>query len=148
MNRLQWTRIAASASAAALLPAWGGPETAAASLPTSATDTIEIVNSLWEVRPGITVPIRTYGGIVPGKAMHFKEGQRASVRVVNRSGESQTLHWHDSSFRTPWMERPNSALRRSPPEPRNVTSLRFVRPVHAGITLICAKASSAECMVR
>jgi FtsP/CotA-like multicopper oxidase with cupredoxin domain len=89
MNRSQWTRLATSAGAAALLPAW-----AQAAVPPAAGETIEIVRSRWEVRPGLVVPIRTYGGSVPGKELRLNAGQRASIRVTNRSGETQTVHWH------------------------------------------------------
>lgn len=38
--------------------------------------------------------MRTYGGIVPGKALRYKSGARAVIRVVNRTTEAQTVHWH------------------------------------------------------
>lgn len=77
-----------------MLPACGRQKSADTAALGPATDTIEIVNSNWEVRPGLIVPVRTYGGIVPGKMLRFQEGQRASIRVINHSGESQTIHWH------------------------------------------------------
>ncbi|MHB1778094.1 MAG: multicopper oxidase family protein [Acidimicrobiales bacterium] len=96
MNRLQWLRATASAGAAAVLPACGRAERARANTPPALAPTDEIVieQSQWEVRPGLVVPMRTYGGIVPGKILRYHEGQRAVVRVVNRSGEAQTVHWH------------------------------------------------------
>ena len=95
MKRLDWMRIVASAGAGALLPACTSQTslTTVSPLP-SPTDTIHIVESNWEVRPGLVVPVRTYDGIVPGKTLRFRLSQRASVRVLNQSGESQTIHWH------------------------------------------------------
>lgn len=58
------------------------------------TDVVEIVQSSWEVRPGLIVPMRTYGGAVPGKVLRYKSGERAVIRVVNRTTEAQTVHWH------------------------------------------------------
>ena len=58
------------------------------------TDTVEIVQSTWEVRPGLVVPMRTYGGAVPGKVLRYASGQRVSIRVVNKTTEAQTVHWH------------------------------------------------------
>lgn len=38
--------------------------------------------------------MRTYGGAVPGKVLRYKSGERAIIRVVNRTREAQTVHWH------------------------------------------------------
>jgi FtsP/CotA-like multicopper oxidase with cupredoxin domain len=84
-------RLATLAGAAALPPAWAEP---AGAVCHCQPENIEIVHSRWEVRPGLVVPIRTYGGSVSGKELRFNEGQRTSIRVTNRSGEAQTVHCH------------------------------------------------------
>ncbi len=58
------------------------------------TDIVEIDEANWEVRPGLLVRLRTYGGTVPGKVLRYTTGQRANIRVVNRTSEAQTVHWH------------------------------------------------------
>ncbi len=97
MNRQTWIRVTASAGAAALLPACatGGTQANAPSLsPSPAKDVIEIIQTKWEVRPGLVLPIRTFGGSVPGKTLRYRAGQTAVIRVVNHSGENQAIHWH------------------------------------------------------
>ncbi len=97
MNRQTWLRVTASAGAAALLPACATRDTQAnapSQSPSPATDVIEIVQTQWEVRPGLVVPIRTFGGTVPGKTLRYRAGRTAVIRVVNHSGERQAIHWH------------------------------------------------------
>ncbi len=96
MKRFEWLRTTASFGAAAALSACSKPVSgrAISSIAKTPTDQLVIEQTRWEVRPGLTIPMRTYGGIVPGKTLRYHEGQRAVVRVINRSGESQTVHWH------------------------------------------------------
>ncbi|WP_336962601.1 multicopper oxidase family protein [Sphingobium aquiterrae] len=43
---------------------------------------------------GVTVPTTTYGGTVPGPLLRMRAGQEVRVRVYNRSGEDELVHWH------------------------------------------------------
>ncbi len=97
MNRQTWIRVTASAGAVALLPACatsGSQANTPSQSPSPATDLIEIVRTRWEVRPGMVVPIRTFGGSVPGKTLRYRVGESVVIRVVNHSGERQAIHWH------------------------------------------------------
>ena len=98
MNRKELLTSAAAASVAGL---FAGCASHAADVSTDAgvspqkpTDVVEIVETQWEVRPGLSVALRTYGGVVPGKILRYKSGQHANIRVVNRTSETQTVHWH------------------------------------------------------
>jgi FtsP/CotA-like multicopper oxidase with cupredoxin domain len=77
--------LAASSAVPILGPA---PATAKA----DATLTIEEAN--WEVRPGLTVRTKTYGGKIPGPLLRFREGERVTIAVRNTTSETQTVHWH------------------------------------------------------
>jgi hypothetical protein len=59
LNRRKMLGTMAAVGAAALLPsaAWA----------VEPTDVVEIVETSWEVRPGLVVRMKTYGGIVPGR---------------------------------------------------------------------------------
>lgn len=98
MNRKELLRSAAAASLAGV---FGGCASHTAGERTDAgvsrqrpTDVIEIVETQWEVRPGLSVALRTYGGVVPGKILRYQSGRHANIRVVNRTSETQTVHWH------------------------------------------------------
>lgn len=98
MNRRELLIAAGAASITGLLPACAAAPSrdmrATASTSGRPTDIVEIIETKWEVRPGLIVPIRSYGNVVPGKVLRYKKGQRANVRVVNRTSEAQTVHWH------------------------------------------------------
>lgn len=97
MNRRDLLIGGGAASIAGLLPACTSghvARTGVLSGHAAPTDIVEIVESDWEVRHGVTVPMRTYSGVVPGKVLRYKAGQRANIRVVNRTNTAQTVHWH------------------------------------------------------
>ncbi|MHB8147532.1 MAG: multicopper oxidase family protein [Vulcanimicrobiaceae bacterium] len=48
----------------------------------------------WEVRPGLTVRTKTYGGIVPGQILRMREGERVAVEVRNLTSVPQSISWH------------------------------------------------------
>ncbi|TAM60324.1 multicopper oxidase family protein [bacterium] len=50
--------------------------------------------SSWEVRPGLISRTRSYGGMVPGKLLRMREGERVLVELRNRTREAQTISWH------------------------------------------------------
>jgi FtsP/CotA-like multicopper oxidase with cupredoxin domain len=47
-----------------------------------------------EVAPGRTITTATYNGTAPGPLIRRREGVRASVEVVNRTGAPEYVHWH------------------------------------------------------
>lgn len=93
MNRSEWLLAAASAGAARMLNGCASTAEVRNGAATP-TDTIEIGRIQWEVRKGLTIPLRAYGGVVPGRTLRYKLGEQAHIRVVNRSGEPQVIHWH------------------------------------------------------
>ena len=88
MNRRELLTAMSATSANALFVA----PICASSAPLS--NTIEIREANWEVRRGLTVRTKTYGGIVPGRVLRFHEGERVAISVRNRTNEKQTVHWH------------------------------------------------------
>jgi FtsP/CotA-like multicopper oxidase with cupredoxin domain len=86
MNRREF---AVALAAGTSLPILGSSPVAAA---TSATLTIEETD--WEVRPGLTVRTKTYGGKIPGPLLRFREGELVTIAVRNTTNETQTVHWH------------------------------------------------------
>ena len=89
MNRHEALTALAATSASGLFIA-----SASRSGRETATDIVEIIETDWEVRPGLTVRTKTYGGIVPGRVLRFHEGQRVAIAVRNRTNQKQTVHWH------------------------------------------------------
>ena len=55
---------------------------------------VEITETDWEVRPGLRLRTKVYGGRIPGPLLRFPDGQRVAITVRNRSSEKQTVHWH------------------------------------------------------
>ncbi|MED0676062.1 multicopper oxidase family protein [Aneurinibacillus thermoaerophilus] len=47
-----------------------------------------------EMKPGITLPVWTYGGKVPGQEIRVKQGQEVVVNLKNELSENVTIHWH------------------------------------------------------
>lgn len=47
-----------------------------------------------EVAPGITLPVYTYNGSVPGQEIRVKMGQDVVVKLINKLQEPVTIHWH------------------------------------------------------
>ena len=60
----------------------------------SPTATLTIENTNWEVRPGLTVRTKTYGGKIPGPMLRVREGEYVTIAVRNTTRETQTVHWH------------------------------------------------------
>ncbi|TAM60184.1 multicopper oxidase family protein [bacterium] len=88
MNRGELLRsLAAAGTAAASLPL-----KASAARPPDHVITVE--EASWEVRPGLTVRTKTYGGAVPAKILRLHEGSQVAVEVRNRTALAQSISWH------------------------------------------------------
>jgi FtsP/CotA-like multicopper oxidase with cupredoxin domain len=48
----------------------------------------------WAILPGIVVDAYAFNGQVPGPMLHFRQGDRVRINVINRLSESTTVHWH------------------------------------------------------
>ena len=60
--------------------------------PADYTITIEVKPV--ELAPGHIVSLTTYNGQFPGPLLRFKEGQRVTVDIHNRTYRPEQLHWH------------------------------------------------------
>ncbi|MFT9846079.1 multicopper oxidase domain-containing protein [Aneurinibacillus sp. REN35] len=47
-----------------------------------------------EMKPGLMLPVWTYGGSVPGQEIRVKQGQEVIVKLKNELTENVTIHWH------------------------------------------------------
>lgn len=47
-----------------------------------------------QIKPGLTTPVWTYNGTLPGPLIHAKKGQRLIVHFTNHLAEPTTIHWH------------------------------------------------------
>jgi FtsP/CotA-like multicopper oxidase with cupredoxin domain len=47
-----------------------------------------------EMKPGLTMPVWTYGGKVPGQEIRVKQGQEVVVNLKNELPDNVTIHWH------------------------------------------------------
>lgn len=55
---------------------------------------IEIGQTEWELRPGLTTSAWSYGGTVPGRPIVVRPGERVRVKVTNRLPVATNIHWH------------------------------------------------------
>jgi|ERR1035437_3700312 FtsP/CotA-like multicopper oxidase with cupredoxin domain len=85
MKRLPFLTSLAAAGASL-----GSPTVAASNRSVS----LEIRKVAWSVRPGLTVNVAAYNGIVPGPLLRVTEGDHLSVNVQNRTTDLQSVHWH------------------------------------------------------
>src|SRR5262249_53758917 len=56
--------------------------------------TLQIERTRIEVAPGHIVTTATYNGTAPGPLIRMTEGTPASVRILNRTGIAEYVHWH------------------------------------------------------
>ena len=56
--------------------------------------TLRIKASALEIAPKRIVSVVTYNGQFPGPLLRFKEGQQATVDVLNETDMPEQLHWH------------------------------------------------------
>lgn len=54
---------------------------------------VDITETDWEVRPGLRLRTKMYGGRIPGPLLRFRDGQRVAITVRNGSSEKQMVHW-------------------------------------------------------
>jgi FtsP/CotA-like multicopper oxidase with cupredoxin domain len=85
MKRPQFLTSVAAAGAALCTPAVAASEQSVS---------LEIRKVAWTVRPGQTVNVAAYNGVVPGPLLRVTEGDRLSVSVQNRTADLQSVHWH------------------------------------------------------
>jgi FtsP/CotA-like multicopper oxidase with cupredoxin domain len=55
---------------------------------------LEIKESLWELRPGLTTKVWTYGGTVPGMPIVVKQGESIRIKGTNNLPTATNIHWH------------------------------------------------------
>ncbi len=55
---------------------------------------ITVEETSWEVRPGLTVRTKSYGGVVPAPLLRMQEGSEVIVEVRNRTTVPQSISWH------------------------------------------------------
>ena len=53
-------------------------------------------NANIEVAKGVTAKVWTYNGTVPGPTLRFNEGDNVTIRFVNKTPYSHTIHFHGS----------------------------------------------------
>lgn len=48
----------------------------------------------WQILPDVHVDAFAFNGQVPGPRLHFRQGDRVRINVVNRLPDTTTVHWH------------------------------------------------------
>jgi FtsP/CotA-like multicopper oxidase with cupredoxin domain len=70
------------------------PRAAYAQGPVKPDHTIEIANGLAELGPDQIISTALFNGRFPGPLLRFKEGQPATVDIVNKTDHPELVHWH------------------------------------------------------
>ncbi len=94
----------------------------------------------WAILPDKSVDAYAFNGQVPGPRLHFRQGDRVRINVVNHLPESTTVHWHglivpnvmDGPPTSPRIRsrRAASIITSSPPNRREPTStIRTIIPI-------------------
>ena len=55
---------------------------------------LDIRQSRWELRPGLTTTAWTYNGVVPGTPIVARVGDRMVIEARNRLPAATNIHWH------------------------------------------------------
>ncbi len=55
---------------------------------------LELVETAWELKPGLVTKAWTFGGSVPGTPIVVRKGETVRIEVVNRLPETTNVHWH------------------------------------------------------
>jgi len=55
---------------------------------------LELVETEWELKPGLVTTAWSYGGSVPGTPIVARQGETVRIEVVNRLPEPTNVHWH------------------------------------------------------
>jgi FtsP/CotA-like multicopper oxidase with cupredoxin domain len=58
------------------------------------TTRIDIVESRWELKPGLTTAVWSYNGTVPGTPIVAEAGERVVVEGLNNLPTATNIHWH------------------------------------------------------
>jgi len=83
---IKWRSCLAATAAAALF---------ALNVTAQAADiTLDIKESVWELKPGLSTTVWTYNGTVPGTPIVVHEGERVVVDGINHLPVTTNIHWH------------------------------------------------------
>jgi len=55
---------------------------------------LELVETEWELKPGLVTKVWSYGGTVPGTPIIAGKGELVRIQVVNRLPDTTNVHWH------------------------------------------------------
>jgi FtsP/CotA-like multicopper oxidase with cupredoxin domain len=55
---------------------------------------LDIKESVWELKPGLSTTVWTYNGMVPGTPIIVHEGENVIVEGVNHLPVATNIHWH------------------------------------------------------
>jgi len=55
---------------------------------------LEIKESSWELRPGLSTKVWSYGGIIPGTPIIVKKGDLVTINGINKLPVATNIHWH------------------------------------------------------
>lgn len=55
---------------------------------------LELVQTEWELKPGLSTTAWSFGGTVPGTPIVVRQGETVRIEVVNRLPEATNVHWH------------------------------------------------------
>jgi FtsP/CotA-like multicopper oxidase with cupredoxin domain len=95
-SRRDFLRSTALAAGTLLLP----KHLLAAENPAAANYTVRIKAAPIEIAPNQILSTITYNGQFPGPLIRFKEGQQATVDIVNDTDTPEQLHWHGQKIST------------------------------------------------
>jgi FtsP/CotA-like multicopper oxidase with cupredoxin domain len=66
----------------------------ATSLASAADFRLELKETSWELKPGLSTSAWTFGGTVPGTPIVVRQGETVRIEVVNHLPEATNVHWH------------------------------------------------------
>ena len=55
---------------------------------------LDLKETDWEIRPGLTTKVWSYGGIVPGVPIIVKKGDTVRISGINNLPNPTNIHWH------------------------------------------------------
>jgi FtsP/CotA-like multicopper oxidase with cupredoxin domain len=61
---------------------------------TAADFRLELKETDWELKPGLSTSAWTFGGTVPGTPIVVRQGETVRIQVVNHLPEATNVHWH------------------------------------------------------
>src|SRR5271155_4435729 len=56
--------------------------------------TLTIATTPVEIAPNRVISVTTYNGQFPGPLLRFKEGQKVTIQIHNKTDTPEQLHWH------------------------------------------------------